>query len=79
VAVAAPGGRRRWGAVLQHRGAGVSGGTQPQFHSGDMPSTAGFGQGIEEGVAQGDLAEEEGTWGRKMGPSCGWRLLKGRG
>jgi hypothetical protein len=39
-----------WGGT--HRGGGVGGGTQPQFHGGEVPSAAGSGQGVE-GARQG--------------------------
>jgi hypothetical protein len=39
-----------WGGT--HRGGGVGGGTQPQFHGGEVPLAAGSGQGVE-GARQG--------------------------
>jgi hypothetical protein len=57
-----------WGA---HRGGGVGGGGRPRFHSGDVPLAGGSGQGVEEGPARGDLAEEEGARGEKIRLGCG--------
>jgi hypothetical protein len=63
------GGRNREiGQDGAHRGGGVGGGTQPQFHGGEVPSAAGSRQGVEEArraLCGAIWAEEEGTRGRK--------------
>jgi hypothetical protein len=55
-----------WGGT--HRGGGVGGGTQPQFHGGEVPSTASSGQGVKgvrRALCGAIWAEEEGARGRK--------------
>jgi hypothetical protein len=83
VAVAAPGGRRRRGAVLQHRGRAeevrCTAERQNNWVGRCSPGRCSRLQTRSRGgTALGDLAEEEGARGGKMGVGCDRRLLKRR-
>jgi hypothetical protein len=81
VAVAAPGGRRRRGAVLQHQGRAeevrCTAERQNNWVGRCSPGRCSRLQTRSRGgTALGDLAEEEGARGGKMGVGCDRRLLK---
>jgi hypothetical protein len=83
VAVAAPGGRRRRGAVLQHRGRAeevrCTAERQNNWVGRCSPGRCSRLQTRSRGgTALGDLAEEEGARGGNMGVGCDRRLLKRR-